>query len=166
MRIMLGLLIWIACPSAWAVISCTITAPNLDFGLYDHLDISPLDSSSNMTVDCHDNVLLLGGGGYLTYSISLNTGSSGSYSSRSMASGNSSLAYNLYIDSARSIIWGDGSGGSATRSNTVRVPICLSLLFLNCPSVFSQELVYGRIPAQQSVDEGSYSDPITVTVIF
>lgn len=166
MRLIFVLLNLLLCPSAWAVISCTIVTPDMDFGFYDHLDISPLDAGSNITVDCHDNVLLIGGGGTINYSISMDTGSSGSYSPRQMNSGSDSLNYNLYTDAARSIVWGDGTGGSATRNNSVNVPGCLSLFILNCPSVIANEPVYGRIPAQQSLDAGSYSDSILVTITY
>ena len=48
------------------------------------------------------------------------------------------LAYNLYREASRSIIWGDGTGGSAVGSGTG-----------------ATHTVYGRIPSRQNVYAGS-----------
>lgn len=43
----------------------------------------------------------------------LGAGLSGKFNNRQMTNGRSILHYNLYLDSALSQIWGDGSGGSS-----------------------------------------------------
>jgi len=63
------------------------------------------------------------------------------------------LAYNLYLDSTRLTIWGDGTGGTGTFSG------------MGTGSDVGTT-VYGRIPAGQNVAVGTYSDLITVTVTF
>jgi spore coat protein U-like protein len=56
------------------------------------------------------------------------------------------LAYNLYTDASYSRIWGDG-----TSSTHVQTGI-------------GEFIVYGRIPAQQNVKAGLYTDMVTVLV--
>lgn len=59
----------------------------------------------------------------------------------------------LYTSVARSIIFGDGTGGTQTvsqrfRNNTKRIT------------------VYGQIPAMENISAGAYSDSIVATVTF
>jgi spore coat protein U-like protein len=65
------------------------------------------------------------------------------------------LTYNLYLDAARTIVWGDGSGGS-------------QMYLSNNPpkSADVQLTVYGKIDSFQDVSAGSYADTVTVTVNF
>ena len=72
-----------------------------------------------------------------------------------MLNGSEALNYNLYLDTARTIIWGDGTAGTQTyfiknppNNQDVAVP------------------VYGRIPTGQSVSKGTYTSTITVTLNF
>ena len=64
------------------------------------------------------------------------------------------LTYDLYPDATRSMPWGDGNGNSTTRvvtsdgDGTTRLPI------------------YGRVPQQDAVPPGAYSDSLTVLVSF
>jgi spore coat protein U-like protein len=55
--------------------------------------------------------------GNYTYDIRLSSGSSGSYSGRSMANGGHHLAYSLYVNSTRTSVTGDGSSGTYTVSD-------------------------------------------------
>lgn len=71
-----------------------------------------------------------------------------------MLSGGSTLDYNLYIDAARSSIWGDGSSGTSHYSATLALPILNTLT------------VYGRVPAAQDISAGSSSDTVVVTINF
>ena len=70
------------------------------------------------------------------------------------SSGNDALSYNLYIDAARSTIWGDGTGGSSTQTINMTG---------SHPSTLS---IYGRVPPLQDVSMGSYSDSVMVTINF
>lgn len=72
-----------------------------------------------------------------------------------MRMGSEILNYNLYRDSTRSTIWGDGTGGSQTytRSN----PPLNQNINVN---------VFGRIPAGQDVSAGSYGATVTATIFF
>ena len=73
------------------------------------------------------------------------------------------MSYNIYTDPTRLIIWGDDTGGSSSRNGSVLVPGCLLLI---CADNTTTEPVYGRIPAQQIVPVGSYSDQILVTITY
>ncbi len=64
------------------------------------------------------------------------------------------LNYNLYLDAARTSIWGDGTGGTALF--TVAIPSGKAV----------NVTIFGRIPAGQDVAAGSYSDSIVVTIQF
>jgi spore coat protein U-like protein len=96
----------------------------------------------------------------IPYSIALDTGGSGSYATRQLSSLSDVLQYNVYTDPARSIVWGDGSGATATINDGVSFSNLLGgVRTANHPA-------YGRIPANQAVDEGIYSDTLTVTVTY
>lgn len=126
--------------------TCGITVFALDFGGYDTRFASPLDSTTTIKVNC-----LVG----TPYLIRLDAGghSRGSFLPRKLkqTGGTYKLRYNLYRDSARTEIWGDGTGktyvvnGTGQRFQVSRV-------------------VYGRIPGSQNVAPGAYSDTVTVTI--
>lgn len=150
MRLILPICIaWIP-QNAWAVIlSCTVSATAVGFGTYTPFNPSPVDSSGTVTVNC---LGVLGG----TFTVKLNTGGSGTYSPRRMYKGTDTLNYNLYTDSGRSTIWGDGTGGSSFQT------VNCGLACLGADNNFT---TYGRIPGSQNTTvPGSYSDTITVTV--
>lgn len=122
-----------------------MTAQELNFGSYDVFDSQALNGVGNIVLSCDLDT---------GYSIALSQGSSGSYDERAMLDGSdNSLGYNLYKDVSRSLIWGDGSGGSTTESGTAT-------------SMEITHAVYGRIPAQQNVRAGNYVDSVVVTVNF
>jgi spore coat protein U-like protein len=69
--------------------------------------------------------------------------------------GSEVLSYNLYLDSTRTTIWGDGTGGSQTYTRS------------NPPTNQNIKVsVFGRIPAGQDVSAGSYSATVTATIFF
>jgi spore coat protein U-like protein len=65
-------------------------------------------------------------------------------------------AYNLYLDAARSTVWGDGTAGTSTARLSV---LALVLAAGAMP-------VYGRMPPKQDLRVGSYSDGIVATISF
>jgi spore coat protein U-like protein len=121
--------------------NCTVSPQNLGFGLYDTLSGAPSDTVATIAVDCDEET---------AFEIALGPGT-GSYSSRTMTGGPDSMAYNLYIDPQRVMVWGDGTGGSST---------------VGAVSVRRDFTVYGRAPAQQNLRAGSYSDVVSVTVTY
>ena len=112
----------------------------------DPLVSSPLDTTGDINVTCDNGT---------SFTIKLNPGqnSGGSFQPRSMiAPGNDKkLNYNLYKDSTRIQIWGDGTGSTYTQSGIGT-------------GAMQKITVFGRIPARQNVSVGSYSDMVTVTV--
>lgn len=130
----------LAAPQADAA-SCTLTVPGISFGSYDVFNNQHLDSTGYITVDCDVAT---------AYTISLGQGN-GSYTLRTMISGGHTLDYNLYVDASRTIVWGDGTGSTATVSSS---------------GSNENHSVYGRIPARQNAYVGAYADSITVTLNF
>ena len=138
-------------------LDCTVSATGVAFGVYDPASTAPTDSAGNVSVRCTH---LSGGAVKANYSITLSTGSSGAYSQRRMRAGTSFLDYNLFMDAARLQVWGNGTGGSTLVAGS---------LLVNPGNFATNELshpIYGRIPAQQAADTGSYSDTIVVTLTF
>lgn len=140
--------------AAHALADCTTSASSTNFGTYSPFSVSPLDGTGNVQVSCS----LLGVLSLLvSYDILLNPGSSGTFTSRTMSGGGYNLNYNLYTDSGRSLIWGDGSGGTSIVSDGYLLGLLTTVR--NYP-------VYGRISAGQNLPPGIYSDTIVVTVNY
>jgi spore coat protein U-like protein len=129
--------------------SCSFAAVSgVSFGSYDALSTSPLDQTGSITFQC--DLLYLG-----TATIDLSTGNSGTYSSREMHKSADSLRYNLYLDAARVLVWGDGTGGTS-RFGPVAPPLGL-------PNTLT---IYGRIPQRQPSPVGAYTDSVIATINF
>jgi Uncharacterized secreted protein len=67
-----------------------------------------------------------------------------------MTIGTSDLAYNLYTDPSRTLVWGDGINGSDVSVSGSRIDLP----------------IYGRIGARQNVPEGQYVDTIVLTISY
>jgi spore coat protein U-like protein len=92
--------------------------------------------------------------------VTLSAGSSGTFAQRQMRAGRAVLNYNLFDDATRTRVWGNGTGGSVLVAGT---------LLVNPGNYVVNEIIhpiYGRIPAQQGADTGSYGDTILVTLTF
>ena len=158
----LCLMLGIAClpQSAWSsclltLCTCSVSATPVSFGVYDPFSSSPSDTSGTITVSCTGLVVSV----LVSYDILLNKGiHASSFLPRQMASGVNTLDYNLYTDSTRTTVWGDGTGGTS---------IVTDGYLLGLFTVNRDYTVYGRIPASQTgVHTGDYSDTITVTVNY
>lgn len=130
--------------------ACTISSAGVAFGGYNPRSASPDNGSATISLACATTVT--------APVVTLGTGQSGTYSPREMTSGGWTLNYNLYTNSARTIVWGDGTGG--TVSLTLSGGTIIGGL-----RRFSRT-VYGRIPALQNVGAGTYGDTVVMTVIF
>ena len=123
--------------------SCSVSASDLAFGTYDAASLTDTLSTSTVTVTCS----------LLTpYTISLNSGTNASGSTRRLGSGAARLSYEIYRDVSMTNIFGTvaASLGVSAVGTGLSVPITL----------------YGKIPKTQAVVPGSYSDQITVTVDY
>jgi len=148
----------LAGPAAWAAADCSVSTTGVAFGIYDPTTAAATDSVGNLTLLCTH---VSGGGQRVNYSVALSTGSSGTFTQRLMRAGTSTLNYNLFDTAARARIWGDGSAGTVVISDGFAVG----------PGQGNNRRevvypIYGRIPAQQAVATGNYSDTIVVTLTF
>ena len=139
--------------------SCSLSAPTLNFGSYDPLSTTAADSSTNITVICSRTVT--SGAETVVYTLALSSGS-GSFASRIMLKGASTLLYNLYKNTARdaSSVWGDGTGGSTTVSGL------LPALTATNPTQTANHAIYGRIPSRQDIPVGVYTASVILTMTF
>jgi len=136
--------------AAAAQAACTVSLGNMSFGPYDPLSSAPATTSGNAVVTCNDTPPP-------TVQMQLSPSAvSGGFFPRRMKSalGSDTLDYNFYADVGGSAIWGDGTGGTATRSQRVNRNSPWSVPF------------YGRIAPNQDVAPGSYSDTLTITIVF
>jgi spore coat protein U-like protein len=130
--------------------ACTVTLGNLSFGPYDPLSSAPATTSGNAVVSCNDSPPP-------TVTMQLSASAvSGGYMPRRMrnAIGGDTLDYNFYADAGATTVWGDGTGGTVTRSSKVNRNAPWSVTF------------YGRIAPSQDVTPGSYADTLTITIVF
>ena len=145
---------------AQQVEDCTVSSTAVAFGVYDPLSVTPLDGTGQISVFCRRT-------NSVAFVASLSAGGSGSYAARTMQSGTDTLQYNLFTNVARTIVFGDGSGGTAT-------VLCFTGVTANgCiggnPTGQGRSAVlpfYGRVPAGQNPASGNYLDTVMVTIEF
>jgi spore coat protein U-like protein len=145
-----ALAIALAPAAARATTSCSFSSVvGVAFGTYDVFGLSPVDSVGSLTFTCY------GVGSMDTIVIELSRGNASSFSPRQLVYSTYALSYNLFLDAARTAVWGDGTGGTSRYGPT------------NPPSGSPVTLsIYGRVPAGQNVGVGSYSDTIIATILF
>lgn len=130
--------------------TCTVSVTGIGFGSYASPGVANSDSTGTVSVTCN------GIGVLVSYTITLGTGS-GSYANRKLLSGINFLSYNMYTDPTRLQIWGDGSAGTSTVSNSYTLALS---------SVITPYTVYGRVPGGQNPPAGTYNDTVIVTVTY
>lgn len=117
-----------------AFANCTASSSGVVFGSYDVFETTSNDSVGTITVNCSIEI---------PYTLKLSEGY-GDFNERRLINGDNYLIYNLYTDTARNLIWGDGISGKTT----------------------AEYSIYGRIPARQNVSVGSYNDTIIITLEY
>ena len=136
-------------PPAFAV-NCKATVTPLVFGTYMPMTTSHLDVTGQIDVRCQAQPG--------SFSVVLTPGSSGDPLDRVMIAGvGDILSYNLFLDAARTQVWGDGSPPTVFATGVRNSS--------NRPSFYTFP-VYGRIFANQAPNPGAYADNIVVTVLF
>jgi spore coat protein U-like protein len=128
--------------------ACSLTSTSIAFGSYDIFSPSSLDTLGQVIFRCGNNDH--------DVSISLDKGGAPTFNPRRMLNGASTLNYNLYLDAARTVIWGDGSSGTQN-------------FFVRNPQPNNRDIsvpIYGRVPAGQGASVGNYSNTVTVTINF
>ena len=130
---------------AWGQ-DCTVSVIPVQFGQYITIEASAVDAIGSVNVTC---------GSSTPFTVKLDAGenSSDSFNPRKLRSSSSgaTLNYNLYLDSALTMVWGDGTNNTYIRSG----------VGTGAPQQFS---IYGRIPGSQNVSFGSFNDSVTVTL--
>lgn len=130
-----------------AMAACTISTTALSFGSYNVFSPFPLDSTGSVTYRC--------GRRDRNITIILDRGGAPSFNPRRMRKVAEALNYNLYLDAARTTIWGDGTAGTQIYSDR------------NPPNNRNVTVtIYGRIPAGQDVSAGAYTNTVTATINF
>jgi spore coat protein U-like protein len=133
--------------SAADAAQCTVSTSSVNFGTYDVFDTQPNDSTGEVTLNCN--------GGARNVAVTISRGGTLFYAFRFMNRFLEPLFYNLYLDASRTVIWGDGSGGSQIE------------IVGNPPNNREMPLtIFARIPPEQDVSAGSYTDTVTVTVQY
>lgn len=136
-----------------AALVCSVGVTPMAFGPYDPTLPTSTDSTATVSVACQNTVSL-----FVTYSVALSTGSSGTYAARKMLSGQWGLNYQIFTNASYTSIWGDGSGGSSVVNNGYLLAALVTLT--------NTTTAYGRILARQNVGPGTYNDTVLVTLTF
>jgi spore coat protein U-like protein len=144
-----GVLIVASSASAHAAATCSIlNTSGVAFGAYDTFSTMPVDSTGLVSFRCTG----VAQGDML--SIELGRGGTGTFLPRAMIYGRWRLEYNLFLDAARTVVWGDGTSGTSVYSvhtvegQSVSVPI------------------FGRALPRQNVAPGVYNDLIVLTMNY
>lgn len=137
-------------------VTCSGANASLNLGTYTGFSDTPVDASGAIVITCSRN------GGPRTTTATVGIGPSlhsGSIVVRQvrLTTGSDLLSYNLYRDAARLSVWGQTAG-----IDTMSQSLDLS----NKTSGTLTFPVYTRLPAQQDVRAGYYSDQLVVTVEY
>ena len=134
--------------SATVPASCTVNATLLDFGTAGVLAANR-DATSAVSIVCTRGA---------AYKIALGPGQNDGglgVGARKMKSGGVTLAYQLYQDPGRSVVWGEtlSGGGANIKSDTGN-------------GSTQSHTVYGRVPPQTTPGAGTYTDTVVVTIEY
>jgi spore coat protein U-like protein len=126
---------------------CNVSAADLDFGAYASNSQTPAQGQTVIQ-------LLCSGGTVAELRLDAGSGPGGNTSRRRMEqdAGSDRLDYDLFQDPGRTVHWGDKSGVDTLEVQATGTPQTVP--------------VYGQIPGGQRVRDGTYSDMITVRVLF
>lgn len=138
-------------------VTCTPTNNQILFGTYNPLGTSVLDSTATFIITCVN----AGNATTVSYTATL---SNQTLRQLAPTAGSDRINYDVYIDSTRATVWGDGTGGTGTLTGSITVPKKSSA---STPPL----TYYGRITAGQDVSATSggsaptsYSQTLTITV--
>ncbi len=145
----LASLVMVFCAANGYAFNCSVTTTPVSFVNYDVFSYAPTYSTGTILVNCSSPDQHP-----LPVVISINSGGSGMFNPRQMraATGTDRLNYYLFTDASRTVIWGDGTGGTSTVTN---------IMTRNTPW---NATIFGMVPPRQNLLTGSYSDTLLVTV--
>ncbi len=143
---LLGALYLALQPTLAAANCTTIMATPINFGQYEVFSpTANISGVGTVTVNCK--------GSDTAPNVSLSSGQSGSFNKRTMNGVDAQMMqYNLYTNSSRTVVWGDGTGISSTMGVNNNSSTTLT--------------IYGQIFPGQDLSVGSYFDNITVIINF
>jgi len=126
---------------------CQVSASNMDFGAYASNQTSPVQGQTAIQLQCSPDM-------EAEIRLDAGTGPGRNTNRRRMEQdqGTDRLDYGLFQDPGRTLHWGDRSGVDTLEVVTTGQPQSIP--------------VYGQIPANQRVRDGTYGDTITVTVFY
>jgi spore coat protein U-like protein len=131
--------------SANVISTCDIIANDLEFGDYNPVTAANLDAATTLSLTCTNGT---------AYNVALNigTGTGASTATRYMANGGGTdfLGYTLYRNAGRTQLWGSTIGADTLSGTGSGAAANID--------------VFARIPMNQAVPSGEYTDTITVTV--
>ena len=129
------------------VAACAVSVADLDFGAYASNSKTAVQGQTTIQLRC-------GAGSTAELFLDEGSGPGGSTSRRRLDkdSGKGTLDYDLFQDPGRTIHWGDRSGRDTLEVQTTGAQQSIP--------------IYGQIPAGQRAQEGSYSDTITIRVVY
>jgi len=135
---------------------CSISSTSLNFGRYDGTNPAPADFTATLSVTCTPAGTATSAS--VSFTIAL-VGGAGGPGQRHMNAARDAIRYELYTDPGRSIVFGDGAGGSAMLAGagvaTRTAPLRQSFT------------VYGRVLARQrSAPAGTYLDVVMVQLSY
>lgn len=137
---------------ALAVAVCEVSATGVAFGSYNAISSQHVDTLGTVTVTCTGTV-----GDPVNLTLTMSAGN-GTYSNRQMTDGTHDMLYNLYTDGSRSQVWGDGTSGTGTITDSFTMASSVEV---------KNYTVYGRIFGSQSqLVVESYTDSVAVTLNY
>lgn len=126
---------------------CAFNSSDLNFGSYQSpYQSTDVLSSNNIILIC--DLFTLGN----RFSIKLQPGQSGNPARRYLTNGKDRLYYNLFLNSSRNTVWGDGTNGSSSYNG-------VTLLY-------SRATIFSSVFKNQNVSPGYYSDNISFEISF
>ena len=135
-----------------AALLCTPTVTSVAFGSYNPFNPSAKNTVGTLSIYCQ-------GGPKAVFDIKLSLGTIPTNSTRKMQNTIADLDYNLYLDSALTQVFGDGTNGTVFISDIMDIPNDKT------GRTFTYSL-YGRVPPQQNRPAGAYIDTLTATVNY
>lgn len=135
-------------------VSCSLITTSLQFGFYVPFQSAPADSTGTITISCTTSgVETEQWSGVITLTVSDTS------PDRQLKQGNIPVAYQIYLDPARTLKWGDGAG------NGNGLPVSG---MVGPTSPYRQTVtLYGRMhPQQRSASAGRYADSVTAVLDY
>lgn len=126
---------------------CMVSVTPVQFGTYNGLRPGDVRSTGTVVYNCTQSSPV---------TISISRSGSSFLEHRRMTQAGHALLYNLYLDPAATIVWGDGTGGSQVYRDPAPAPD----INISVP-------VYARVPAlQRGPRTGFYDDTLVVTINY